>query len=300
MFGYYLAVALLGAGAGIVVVGLAGRRAESQSGEDAAATADLRRQHLAEGLLRRLGAPLVERLVEVGRRFTPAARTDALRGRLDNAGRITSVDAFLSMKTLTSGAGLLLALSWALLVGPAPGRVLFAVLAGGAGGFLLPDLLLRRGGQARQREITRSMPDALDLLALTVEAGLGLEQGMAEVAQEVTGPLGDELDRMLKEQQLGRSRREALEALHARNRSEELRAFVDALLHAERLGAPMAATLRTQAREARRRRRASAREQAGKAPVKLLFPLILGIFPAMFVVILGPGAIRIAQSLLAR
>ena len=116
------------------------------------------------------------------------------------------------------------------------------------------------------------------------------------MAGELAGPLGAELDRFLREQQLGRGRQAALEGLIERNSSEDLRSLALALLQADQLGTPIAVTLQVQAREMRRRRRARARERAGKAPVKLLFPLIFGIFPALFVIIMGPGALAIADA----
>lgn len=260
----------------------------------APATRDLREAWLREDLLDRLLRPAVAGLARAGRRVTPWARTDALRSRLDNAGYALPVESFFALKMVAVGAGLLLSLLYLLLGGP--GGLLAPVL-GTALGYAAPELLLHSQGRKRQDDISRTMPEALDLLALAVQAGLGFEQGVAEVTGEFSGPLAIELDRLLKEQQLGRSRREALVALHERNRSEELRAFVAALLHADRLGTPLADTLRVQAREQRRRRRAMARERAGKAPVKLLFPLVFGIFPAMFVVIIGPGVLQIVDAL---
>jgi len=292
-----LALVLLGAGGGILLAGLSGRRTV----EAAPVTGvDLHHRRLADGILQRLGGPALRRAARMARTATPAHRAATLRQRLDNAGSLRSVEEHLSVKAIAAGGGLLLALAWAIGTDPAPVRLLLAAMAGAGLGFLAPDVLLSRRGEERQRAIGLALPDALDLLALTVQAGLGLEQGIAEVTAELDGPLRDELDRMRKEQQLGRSRRDALEALHTRNASQDLRDFVEALLHAERLGASVGDTLKVQARELRRRRRARAREQAGKAPVKLLFPLVLGIFPAMFVVILGPGAMRIAQALLSR
>lgn len=292
-----LALVLLGAGGGVLIAGVSGRRSVSA---EPGTVVDLHHRRLADGLLARLGSPALDRAARLARRATPASRAATLRQRLDNAGSLRGVEEHLSVKTITAGAGLLLALLWAFASDPSPARLVFGAAAGACLGFALPDIVLRRRGEERQRAIGLALPDALDLLALTVQAGLGLEQGIAEVTAELDGPLRDELDRMRKEQQLGRSRRDALEALHARNSSQDLRDFVEALLHAERLGASVGDTLKVQARELRRRRRARARELAGKAPVKLLFPLVFGIFPAMFVVILGPGAMRIAQALFTR
>lgn len=298
----YLGALAVGAGMALVVASVRrhtpGHTALSAvvgRNDAAPATFDLREARLREGLLDRLVRPTIAGLARAGRRITPWARTEALRERLDNAGYAVPVESFLAFKMVAIGAGLLLSLAYVTL----GGRGAFAaVLLGAAGGYVLPELLLYSQGQKRQFAISRELPEALDLLALTVRAGLGFEQGVAAVVEEVSGPLGIELDRVLKEQQLGRSRRDALVALHDRNRSEELRSLVSALLHAERLGTPIADTLYVQARELRRRRRALARERAGKAPVKLLFPLLFGIFPAMFVVIIGPGAIKIIDAFL--
>lgn len=294
----YVGALAVGAGLWLVIAGMSRRSAgvaalRSLSG--ASDTFDLREAHLRQGLWARLGAPLLEVFGRAGHRITPGARTDALRRRLDSAGSSMRVETFLAGKAAAVGVGLLVGLAWTLTDAPGGAVVLLAgVIAGYAG----PELVVKQRGAARQEDISRTLPEALDLLALTVQAGLGFEQGVAEVAGETGGPLGFELDRMLKEQQLGRSRRESLEALIRRNSSEELRTLVGALLHADRLGTPLAEALKVQAREARRRRRASARERAGKAPVKLLFPLLFGVFPAMFVVIIGPGALRIMEALL--
>lgn len=298
----YLGALAVGVGLALAVAGrdrsTAGQialRAVTGDSKPTATTFDLREARLRESLTDRLVRPAVVGLARAGRRITPWARTEALRERLDNAGYTVPAESFLALKTVAIGAGLLVALLYAALGGARP---LVAVLVGAAGGYALPELLLHSQGQKRQEEISRTLPEALDLLALTVRAGLGFEQGVAEVTGETTGPLAIELDRMLKEQQLGRSRREALVALHERNRSEELRALVSALLQADNLGTPIADTLSVQARELRRRRRALARERAGKAPVKLLFPLIFGVFPAMFVVLIGPGALQIMETML--
>jgi len=297
----YLGALAVGAGLMLVVISRQRRSAGHVAlhaivgGGDAPTTQDLREAWLHEGLLDRVVRPAATALARVGRRITPWARTEALRERLDNAGYAVPAESFLAFKMVSIGAGVLVALAYVALGGPRP---VVALLIGAAGGYVVPELLVISQGQKRQEAISRSLPEALDLLALTVQAGLGFEQGVAEVTDEVSGPLTVELDRMLKEQQLGRSRRDALIALHDRNRSEELRGLVSALLHAERLGTPIADTLKVQARELRRRRRALARERAGKAPVKLLFPLIFGVFPAMFVVIIGPGAIQIIDALL--
>ncbi len=297
----YLGALAVGAGLALVVAGRHGRSAGQVAlrtvlgdADSAPATHDLREAWLHAGLLDRVVRPVMATLSRAGHRITPWARTQALRERLDNAGYAFPPESFLALKMVSIGAGLLLALGYATLGGPRP---FIALLICAAAGYVVPELLVISQGQKRQENISRMLPEALDLLALTVRAGLGFEQGVAEVAEEVTGPVATELDRMLKEQQLGRSRRDALVSLHDRNRSEELRGLVSALLQSDKLGTPIADTLTVQARELRRRRRAVARERAGKAPVKLLFPLLFGIFPAMFVIIIGPAVLQIKDAL---
>ena len=301
VFGYLGALAV-GAALALFVLGRPRRTAGQIAlgsldfdGETPRAGFDLRESLLRHGVLDRLVRPTIASFAAAGRRITPGARTEVLRSRLDNAGSSVTVELFFASKVAFMGAGLLLSLLYAVFGGPKP---LIAILVAVASGYALPELLLHSQGQKRQEQISRSLPEALDLLALTVRAGLGFEQGVAEVTEELSGPLANELDRMLKEQQLGRSRVDSLVALHDRNRSVELRTLVSALLHSDQLGTPIADTLTVQARELRRRRRAIARERAGKAPVKLLFPLIFGIFPAMFVVIIGPGVLTIMDNLL--
>jgi tight adherence protein C len=176
-----------------------------------------------------------------------------------------------------------------------PGLVA-AVVVGVLASFV-PDVLLDSKARERQQEIARALPDALDLLSITVEAGLGLEQALVIVTDRLDGPLGDELRRMLREIELGVDRRKALEFLRERTDVRELSGFVVALLQADELGMAVGEVLRVQAAQVRLVRRQHAREQAAKTPVKILFPVILTIFPAMFVVTIGPGAIKIAQTI---
>jgi tight adherence protein C len=161
----------------------------------------------------------------------------------------------------------------------------------------VPDVMLDSRARERQQEIARALPDALDLLSITVEAGLGLEQALVVVTDRLDGPLGDELRRMLREIELGVDRRKALEFLRERTDVRELSGFVVALLQADELGMAVGEVLRVQAAQVRLVRRQHAREQAAKTPVKILFPVVLTIFPAMFVVTIGPGAIKIAHTI---
>jgi tight adherence protein C len=173
------------------------------------------------------------------------------------------------------------------------GLLLFALLA--ALGYWLADLLLYNTGVKRQEVMRRAAPDALDMLTVCVEAGLGFDAGVAQVADNTKGPLAAEFARVLKEIQLGRSRTEAFTDLAERTDVGEIKSFVSALVQADRLGVPIAAVLREQAHELRVRRRQRAEEKAQKVPVKIIFPVLVCIFPVFFIIVIGPGAIRIAQ-----
>ena len=177
------------------------------------------------------------------------------------------------------------------------------VLLGGgaaAAGFFLPDLLLYNAGIKRQDRVRKALPDTLDMLTVCVEAGLGFDAALAQVARNTVGPLAAECARVLQEMQFGSSRTEALRGLADRSTVAELRVFVSALMQASELGVPVARVLREQSHEMRIRRRQRAEELAQKVPVKILFPLIFFLFPALFVIIIGPGAISIMHNLMHR
>jgi tight adherence protein C len=164
-------------------------------------------------------------------------------------------------------------------------------------GFFLPDVLLYNSGQKRQDRIPRALPDALDMLTICVDAGLAFDAALAQVARHSRGPLAAEFARVLQEMQIGKSRTEALRSMGQRTTSPELRAFISAMIQSGELGVPIAHVLREQAKEMRVRRRQRAEGQAQKVPVKITFPLILCLFPALILVIIGPGIIQISHAL---
>jgi tight adherence protein C len=222
-----------------------------------------------------------------------------LQRRLDLAGnpRNWTPDRILAVK----GLGLVLLGAIGVLLGlhrPAL-LILFAIVGAGIG-FFLPDVLLYNAGLKRQTVIQSALPDAMDMLTVCVEAGLGFDAALAQVARNTAGPLAAELARALQEMQIGKSRTEALRAMADRTTVPELRAFVAALVQAGELGISIARVLREQASEMRMRRGQRAEEKAQKVPVKILFPLVLCLFPALFVIIIGPGAITIAHTLFHR
>jgi len=249
-------------------------------------------EELQRPLLERLFGPLLLRLRKALYARTPQGTREAIQAKLIAAGRPADVGALLARKALFAlGFGLLLA--WSLLRGGFSLMGLTGVAAGAVAGWRLPDFSLARATTARRRAIARSLPDALDLLCTSVEAGLGLDGAIQKVAEKLGGPLGVELAIYLKDVRLGRSREEALRAVARRVDVKELRSAVASIIQAERLGASLARVLRVQSEELRIRRRVSAQERAMQIPVKILFPLVLFIFPAMFVVILGPAVLQI-------
>jgi tight adherence protein C len=232
-------------------------------------------------------------------RLSPAGITGTLQRRLDRAGNPArwTPDRILAVK----GLGLLVLGGLGALYGLRGLALSFLCAGVGAGaGFFLPDVLLHNAGMKRQARIQALLPDALDMLTVCVEAGLGFDAALSQVARNTSGPLAAEFARALQEMQIGTSRRHALRALVDRTTVPELRAFVSALVQAGELGITVATVLREQAIQMRLRRRQRAEEKAQKVPVKILFPLIFCLFPALFVVIIGPGAIEIAHTLLGK
>jgi len=230
-------------------------------------------------------------------RLSPTGVTGTLQRKLDVAGNPEgwTADRILTVKGLclvTFGAiGALIGLH-------NPALLILGAGVGAVFGFFLPDLLLYNAGLKRQQHIPIALPDALDLLTICVEAGLGFDAALAQVARFTKGPLAAEFARVLQEMQFGKSRTQAMRAMAERSTVPELRAFVSALIQSSELGVPVGDVLREQAKEMRLRRRQRAEAQAQKVPVKITFPLILCLFPAMLVAIMGPGFIEISHTLL--
>jgi tight adherence protein C len=232
-------------------------------------------------------------------RLSPVGIAAKLQRRLDLAGNPSAwtPERVLAAKGI---AMFVVAALGALLGFRAFGTTVLYGVVGAAAGFFLPDVLLLNAGQKRQLAIRMAVPDALDMLTVCVEAGLGFDGAIAQVARNTSGPFSAECARVLQEMQIGKSRTQALRALSDRTTVSELRAFVSALVQAGELGVPVARVLREQSKEMRVRRRQRAEERAQKVPVKILFPLIFCLFPAMFVVIIGPGALSIMDTLFKR
>ncbi len=248
------------------------------------------------GVVYRSLEPLLAAGGSVIRRVSPVRRIQLSRSRIVWAGLEGSftVEKLLGYKAAGFVAGGLFGLLGAPGAVPLPlWAIGFAVAAS-----FIPDLILSSRANERQNQIAKALPEALDLLALTVEAGLGFEQAIEVVVDNSIGPLSGELTRLLREIELGVPRRDALAALRDRTNVPELSSFVVALVQSDQMGIALADVLKTQAAQVRLKRRQRAKEQAAKTPVKILFPVVLGIFPALFVVTIGPGAIEIARTVL--
>ena len=241
----------------------------------------------------RLLDPLIETLRRMAERLSPGGTSDRILRSLDKAGNPAAwtIERVMGVK----GIGLVLGGVLGLLVFGFGFTGILAAVAMAAAGFFLPDLLVYNLGLKRQTEMRKGLADALDMLTVCVEAGQGFDAAILQVAKTVTGPIGGEFARVLSEIQIGKSRADAFAALGDRTTAPEVKTFVSALVQADRMGLPVAAVLREQTREMRIARRQRAEEQAQKVTVKILFPLLLCIFPALFIVIIGPGAIKIAE-----
>lgn len=240
--------------------------------------------------------PLYERLKGVASKLSPADYAPRLQHRLDLAGnpRDWKADRVLAFK----GLGLVFGVLLGLLAGLHHGVwLILAPALIGAAGFFVPDILVRNLGEKRQIELQQGLPDALDMMTVCVEAGLGFDAAIMRVAVNMDGPIASEWARVLQEMQFGLSRSEALRALVGRTNVPELRTFVSSLIQSAELGISVGVVLREQAKEMRIRRRQRAEEKAQKLPVKILLPLISCLLPAMFVVVLGPAIINIIRTL---
>jgi tight adherence protein C len=261
---------------------------------------DLRQVELQQPFLQRVLIPLASGLGSVARRITPADMRRRIARKLVLAGSPAGWDAekVAALKVFGTFGGALLGIALAVLAGLSSTLTFAAAGFGAAFGYLLPGAGLGQRVIDRQDSIRRALPDTIDLLTISVEAGLGFDAALGQVTANVPGPLSHEIGRMLQEMRIGVSRADAFRHLSERTDVEELHGFVLAMIQADRFGVSVANVLRAQAKEMRTKRRQYAEERAQRLPVNLLFPLIFCILPAMFVVVLGPGVIRFLESFL--
>lgn len=256
-------------------------------------------QRLSRSFLDRVIVPTVQRLIGLVALVTPSDHRVRVRTRLAQAGldlhrrpeEIIALQVAGAAAGVALGIVLLLSGSVSLFTGIATTVLLFVL------GAAAPMVWLTRKVDERMAAIRADLPDTLDLLAISVEAGVGLEGAMSVVTERFRSPLADEMARTLQEMGLGLTRRDALSNLKLRSQVPELTSFVQALIQADTLGMPLGRVLKVQAGEMRLRRRQWAREKAAKLPVKIMLPLVFCIFPAILVVVLGPAVSQIGGAL---
>ena len=242
--------------------------------------------------------PVLEKLATFIGKSTPAKKKVGLQRKLIMAGNPANLSPgeFLVIQyALTAGApiGILLfslPLNWSL-----PVIILGMTVAAGVG-FLIPNYFLKLRADRRKEEIRDNLPDVLDLLTVSVEAGLGFDAALVKVVEKIKGVISHEFGRVLQEIKMGKPRRDALRDLGSRSGVDDVVSFVGAIIQADQLGVSIGNVLRMQSEQMRQKRRQRAEEKALKAPVKMLIPLILFIFPTIFIVVLGPAALQIIET----
>jgi len=231
-------------------------------------------------------------------KLLPINLVKGIEKRLVTAGEPTTVQGFLIGSAMVEAVLVLVALTLISSSGGTLNFIAIGVIV--VIGFLGPKIWLSNRVRHRQKDILKTLPDAFDLITTCVEAGLGLEAALARVAEKTPGSFGEELHIMLHEVALGKLRRDALKELGERVALPDLTTFINAVIQAESMGTSIAAVLRVQADQMRMKRRQRAEQQAQAAPIKMMFPLVLFIFPTMFLVILGPAGIQIYEQFISR
>lgn len=246
----------------------------------------------------RIIAPLQQRTLGLGRRLTGADKAERIRHKLDIAGNPhgLTVDWVVSMKVLAAAVLPLITTVYGLLLGFSLQWVVILAIGGLTVGFFAPDMYLYQVAAKRADQIKRTLADAVDLLTISVEAGLGFDAAVQQVARHTEGPLAEEFSRVLREMQLGMGRSDALRAMGARSNVEDLQTFVGSMVQADAFGIPIGQVLRVQSSEIRTKRRQYAEEKAQQVPVKIMVPLILFILPCLFVVVMGPAVLQAIDS----
>lgn len=241
--------------------------------------------------------PLQDRATGIGRRLSGADTADRIRRKLDLAGNPSgwTVDRVLGGKVVGAVAGLFSGLVFSLMLS-APTTRLVVVLAVTVAGFFAPNLYLYQKGYERAEKLQRGLPDAIDLLTISVESGLGFDAAVQQVARNTEGPIAEEFSRLLREMQIGMGRADALRAMGERTNVADVKTFVGAMVQADSFGIPISQVLRVQSSEMRVKRRQRAEEKAQQVPVKITIPLIFCILPTLFIAVMGPAVISIMGS----
>ena len=252
--------------------------------------------NLEKSLAARLLFPVLAKFYGIALRFTPVnlrQQTEQLLDLAGHPGHLT-VNDFLVIRMLL--AVLLPGLVFVLSGAGSLDKKMLVMAAGFILALILPSFILKRKIKTRQQRITRDLPDNLDLLTVSVEAGLGFDQALLKVVEKTHGPLAEEFKRVLHEIRIGRSRRDAMREMSTRTGVEDLHTFVAAIIQADQLGVSIGNVLRIQSQQLRQKRRLKAEERAQKAPIKMLIPMIFFIFPSLFIILLGPGILQIIDN----
>ena len=246
----------------------------------------------------RVWEPLQARTLGLGRRLSGADSAERIRRKLDLAGNPPgwTVDRVTSGKIVGAVAGLVVALLFSLMLGAGTPVRIAVVLGGLVVGFFGPNLYLYQKAYDRSLQIQRDLPDAIDLMTISVESGLGFDAAVQQVSRNTDGPLADEFSRVLREMQIGQGRAAALRAMSDRTNVADLKSFVSSMVQADSFGVPIGQVLRVQSSEMRVKRRQRAEEKAQQVPVKITIPLIFCILPCLFVAVMGPAVISIMDS----
>ncbi|RJP50381.1 MAG: type II secretion system F family protein [Anaerolineaceae bacterium] len=309
--GIFVGVLILGGAILLVVVGIRFSRQSQQDDFDpvmarlAEATqrgesVSLEDVELQQPFVERVIVPIIKKLGEVSTKFTPQRLLQETTHKLDLAGNPGRIDASTFLATRFVGAaifgGLLLLISSLPTVNWPFGRVILVVGIFAALGFFFPQLWLQSRINGRQNEVRKAMPDALDLLTICVEAGLGFDAAMSKVSEKWENELSIMFGRCIREIQLGKTQREALRDMADRLGLPELTSFVAAVIQSQSLGVSLAKVLRIQSDQMRMKRRQRAEEEAHKAPVKMIIPMALLTFPSIMIILMAPAAFQIAGA----
>ena len=294
-----LLIAVLAAGAVLLITyGVAARPSEdavqARLSQLVVAPRTIEEMELQQPFFERIVRPTIQRLARAGRRQEGGmiARIDAKLERAGYPGGLRGAD-WIGVKLMSLIAFVVLFFLLALFLTGSPILGIFFGIAGAAFGYIAPEFWLGRKMRARSYAMILQLPDALDLLTISVEAGLGFDAALSKVVEKMEGPLIDEYRQALAEVRMGRSRRDALRDVANRADAQPVSNFIGAIVQAEQLGVPIAKVLQIQSNQLRIERRQRAEEAAAKAPVKMLFPMVGCIFPTIFIVILGPAIIKV-------
>jgi tight adherence protein C len=250
----------------------------------------------------RILAPLQQRASKLAKRLSGGDAPERIRKRLDVAGNPVgwTVERVQAGKVIGAVAMFLISLALTAVLGTSVTVRIVVVLVATAVGWLGPNLYLYQKVYDRSKRMQRDLPDAIDLMTISVESGLAFDAAVQQVARNTEGPLADEFSRVLREMQIGQGRAEALRGLAERTEVDDVKSFVTAMVQADSFGIPIANVLRIQSSEIRTKRRQRAEEQAQKVPVKITVPLIFCILPCLFIAVMGPAVIHIMDSFAAK